>query len=70
MDVNASEDNFVVYLPHDEAVASGLGPEAGGLDAIESQAVVDLLNDELARLLKLKPRDFWKEGNFLGFINS
>jgi activating signal cointegrator complex subunit 2 len=61
-DANASDDNFVEYLPHDEAVASGLGPEAGGLDVVESQAVVDLLNDEIARLLKMKPRDFWKEG--------
>jgi activating signal cointegrator complex subunit 2 len=61
-DAYASDDNFVVYLPHDEAVASGLGPDAGGLDAVESQAVVDLLNDELAKLLKMKPRDFWKEG--------
>lgn len=49
------------YLPQDEAVASGLGADAGGLDAEESQAVVDLLNDDLSRILKLSPRDFWKE---------
>nr|CAD1822641.1 unnamed protein product [Ananas comosus var. bracteatus] len=53
--------NFVAYLPQDEAVASGLGADAGGLDAVESQAVVDLLNDELANLLAMKPRDFWRE---------
>lgn len=46
-------------------MASGLGPDAGGLDAVESQAVVDLLNDELARLLRMKLRDFWKEGTIL-----
>ncbi|VAH87924.1 unnamed protein product [Triticum turgidum subsp. durum] len=45
-------DGFVFYLPHDEAVAAGLG----GLDAQESQAVVDLLNDALASLLRAKPR--------------
>ncbi|KAJ4767420.1 Activating signal cointegrator 1 complex subunit 2 [Rhynchospora pubera] len=60
-DASASDENFVAYLPHDEAVASGLGPEAGGLDAVESQTVVDLLNDELAALLKMKPREFWKQ---------
>jgi hypothetical protein len=47
-----------VYLPHDEAVAAGLG----GLDAHESQAVVDLLNDALAALLRAKPREFWRQG--------
>ncbi|MQL95989.1 hypothetical protein Taro_028657, partial [Colocasia esculenta] len=52
---------FVSYLPQDEALASGLGVESGGLDAVESQAVVDVLNGELSRLLKLKPREFWKE---------
>ncbi|XP_072991765.1 uncharacterized protein [Typha latifolia] len=52
---------FVSYLPQDEAVASGLGAESGGLDAVESQAVVDLLNDELSNLLSLRPRDFWRE---------
>lgn len=53
--------NFVVYLPQDEAVAAGLGPE-GGSDPVESQRVVDLLNRELSRLLKLRPKDFWREG--------
>ncbi|KAJ3673977.1 hypothetical protein LUZ60_005969 [Juncus effusus] len=55
------DGNFVAYLPQDEAVASGLGPESGGLDAVEAQSVVDLLNEELKRLLVMKPRDFWKE---------
>ncbi|KAL0392113.1 UNVERIFIED_CONTAM: Activating signal cointegrator 1 complex subunit [Sesamum radiatum] len=53
--------NFVIYLPQDEAVAAGLGPEEGGLDPVEAQRVVDLLNRELSRLLKLHPRDFWRE---------
>ncbi|KAF3546143.1 hypothetical protein DY000_02008761 [Brassica cretica] len=53
--------SFVDYLPQDEAVAAGLGPEDGGLDPVESQGVVDLLNRELARLLKLSPRLFWRE---------
>lgn len=54
--------NFVKFLPHDEAVASGLAADEGGLDPVESQRVVDLLNRELSRLLKLNPREFWKEG--------
>uniref|UniRef100_A0A803N1F7 CUE domain-containing protein n=1 Tax=Chenopodium quinoa TaxID=63459 RepID=A0A803N1F7_CHEQI len=58
---NGGGGNFVNYLPQDEAVAVGLGAEEGGLDPLESQRVVDLLNRELARLLKLKPRDFWRE---------
>ncbi|KAL5559163.1 hypothetical protein UlMin_035374 [Ulmus minor] len=53
--------NFVNYLPQDEAVAAGLGAEEGGLDPVESQRVVDHLNTELSRLLKLNPRDFWRE---------
>ncbi|XP_045800205.1 activating signal cointegrator 1 complex subunit 2 isoform X1 [Trifolium pratense] len=53
--------NFVYYLPQDEAVASGFGAEDGGLDALESQKVVDLLNSQLSRLLKLKPKDFWSQ---------
>ncbi|KAJ7958250.1 Activating signal cointegrator 1 complex subunit 2 [Quillaja saponaria] len=57
----AQGGNFVNYLPQDEAVATGLGAEEGGLDALESQRVVDLLNRELSRLLKLKPREFWRE---------
>ncbi|XP_078441888.1 ubiquitin system component Cue protein [Wolffia australiana] len=51
---------FVNYLPQDEAVASGLGVEEGGLDAVESQAVVDVLNAELSRLLKMNARQFWE----------
>lgn len=58
----STSGNFVIYLPQDEAVAAGLGPEEGGLDPVESQRVVDLLNRELSRLLKLHPRDFWREG--------
>ncbi|GFP93731.1 activating signal cointegrator 1 complex subunit 2 [Phtheirospermum japonicum] len=57
----STRGNFVVYLPQDDAVAAGLGPEEGGLDPVESQRVVDLLNRELSRLLKLRPRDFWRE---------
>ncbi|CAH9077854.1 unnamed protein product [Cuscuta epithymum] len=53
--------NFVDYLPQDEAVATGLGADKGGLDPVESQRVVDLLNRELSRLLKLSPKDFWRE---------
>ncbi|ONK60012.1 uncharacterized protein A4U43_C08F13280 [Asparagus officinalis] len=53
--------SFVNYLPQDEAVASGLGADAGGLDAIESQRVVDMLNEQLSKLLKMSPRDFWRE---------
>ncbi|KAJ1385474.1 Ubiquitin system component Cue [Sesbania bispinosa] len=45
----------------DEAVAAGLGAEDGGLDPLESQRVVDLLNSELSRLLKLKPKEFWRQ---------
>ncbi|XAR48419.1 hypothetical protein NMG60_11031240 [Bertholletia excelsa] len=52
---------FVNYLPQDEAVASGLGADEGGLDPVESQRVVDHLNRELSSLLKLSPRDFWRE---------
>ncbi|MCL7037513.1 hypothetical protein MKW94_010010 [Papaver nudicaule] len=58
---SGSGGNFVIYLPQDEAVAAGLGAEHGALDPVESQRVVDLLNRELSRLLKLNPRDFWKE---------
>lgn len=59
----AASGNFVNYLPQDEAVAAGLGPNEAGSDALLSQSVVDLLNRELSRLLKLNPRDFWREGN-------
>ncbi|CAN8289309.1 unnamed protein product [Cochlearia groenlandica] len=47
--------SFVNYLLPDDVVAAGLGPEDGGLDPVESQGVVDLLNRELTRLLKLNP---------------
>ncbi|KAH1252528.1 Activating signal cointegrator 1 complex subunit 2 [Glycine max] len=53
--------NFVKYLPQDEAVAAGLGAEDGALDPLESQRVVDLLNTQLSRLLKLKPKQFWTQ---------
>ncbi|GMJ02582.1 hypothetical protein like AT1G27752 [Hibiscus trionum] len=56
-----SNGNFVNYLPQDEAVAAGLSADDGGLDPVESQRVVDLLNRELSRLLKLSPREFWKQ---------
>ncbi|XP_076937684.1 uncharacterized protein LOC143605471 [Bidens hawaiensis] len=56
-----SDGNFVNYLPQDEAVAAGLGAEDGGLDPVESQRVVDFLNRESSRLLKLNPKDFWKQ---------
>ncbi|KAJ0982117.1 hypothetical protein J5N97_010372 [Dioscorea zingiberensis] len=52
---------FINYLPQDEAVASGLGADDGGVDAEESQRVVDILNEELSLLLKMRPRDFWRE---------
>ncbi|KAK3020759.1 hypothetical protein RJ639_047887 [Escallonia herrerae] len=60
--------NFVNYLPQDEAVAAGLGADEGGLDPVESQRVVDLLNRELSRLLRLNPRDFWKEDLPIGIL--
>ncbi|KAL4566277.1 hypothetical protein LXL04_030391 [Taraxacum kok-saghyz] len=55
------DGNFISYLPQDEAVAAGLGAEEGGLDPVESQGAVDLLNRECSRLLKLNPKDFWRE---------
>ncbi|XP_004290962.1 PREDICTED: activating signal cointegrator 1 complex subunit 2 isoform X1 [Fragaria vesca subsp. vesca] len=57
----STKGNFVNYLPQDEAVAAGLGADEGGLDALESQRVVDLLNRELSRLLKLNPKEFWRQ---------
>ena len=54
--------SFLNYLPQDEAVASGLGAQEGALDPLESQRVVDIANKELSRLLKLSPREFWKQG--------
>uniref|UniRef100_A0A1J3D217 Activating signal cointegrator 1 complex subunit 2 n=1 Tax=Noccaea caerulescens TaxID=107243 RepID=A0A1J3D217_NOCCA len=66
--------SFVNYLPQDEAIAAGLGTEDGGLDPVESQGVVDLLNRELTRMLKLNPREFWREvasdGSLHGFLDS
>lgn len=59
--------NFVNYLPQDEAVAVGLGADDGGLDPVESQGVVDLLNRELTRLLKLNPREFWRQGHGVSY---
>ncbi|CAN1274423.1 Activating signal cointegrator 1 complex subunit 2, partial [Linum perenne] len=70
----AAGGRFVNYLPQDEAVATGLVAEEGGLDAVESQRVVDLLNRELSRFLKLSPREFWKEvakdESLHGFLDS
>ncbi|PPS10202.1 hypothetical protein GOBAR_AA10440 [Gossypium barbadense] len=63
-----SNGNFVNYLPQDEAVAAGLSAEEGGLDPVESQRVVDLLNRELACLLKLSPREFWKQDLQIGTL--
>ncbi|XP_074574761.1 uncharacterized protein LOC141831249 [Curcuma longa] len=66
--------DFIAYLPHDEAIACGLSADAGGLDAVESQMVVDLLNDELSRILKMRPKDFWREvarnAELLEFLDS
>ncbi|CAN4122569.1 unnamed protein product [Withania somnifera] len=53
--------SFVNYLPQDEAVAAGLGANDGALDPVESQRVVDILNRELCRLLKMNARDFWRQ---------
>ncbi|XP_023535224.1 activating signal cointegrator 1 complex subunit 2-like [Cucurbita pepo subsp. pepo] len=57
----ATGGSFVNYLPQDEAVATGLRAEEGALDPMESQRVVDLLNRELSRLLKLSAKEFWTE---------
>ncbi|XP_058225391.1 uncharacterized protein LOC131334415 isoform X1 [Rhododendron vialii] len=69
-----SGGNFVNYLPQDEAVAAGLGADEGGLDPVESQRVVDHLNGELSRLLKLSPKEFWREvakdSSLHGFLES
>lgn len=56
---------FVNYLPHDEAIAVGLRINNAGLDSVESQMAVDILNDALSWLLKLDPRGFWREGTVL-----
>ncbi|CAK9317084.1 unnamed protein product [Citrullus colocynthis] len=70
----ASGGNFVNYLPQDEAVATGLRAEEGALDPVESQRVVDLLNRELSRLLKLNAKEFWREvamdTSLLEFLDS
>ncbi|XP_073305165.1 uncharacterized protein [Primulina huaijiensis] len=58
---SSAAGRFVIYLPQDEAVAAGLRVDDGGLDPVESQHVVDLLNRELSRLLKLGPKQFWRE---------
>ena len=58
---------FVPYLPQDEAVASGFGVDDGGIDAVESQSVVDFLNSELSKLLKLNPKQFWESGEVFLF---
>ncbi|KAG6532261.1 hypothetical protein ZIOFF_006101 [Zingiber officinale] len=50
--------NFIAYLPHDEAIACSLSADADRLDAIESQMVVDLLNNKLSRIFKIRPKDF------------
>ncbi|KAG7960606.1 hypothetical protein I3843_10G132900 [Carya illinoinensis] len=44
-----------------EAVAPGLEVNKSGLDPMKSLRVVDLLNRELSRLLKLNPRHFWTQ---------
>eukprot|EP00250_Pteridium_aquilinum_P015084 c22365_g1_i1 orf=300-3116(-) len=51
--------SLIPYLPHDDAVAAGLGADQGGIDAVETQHVADILNEELGRLLKLQPLEFW-----------
>ncbi|KAH7845069.1 hypothetical protein Vadar_028364 [Vaccinium darrowii] len=70
----SGDGKFVNYLPQDEAVAAGLGADQGGLDPVESQRVVDHLNGELSRLLKLSPKDFWREvakdSSLHGFLES
>ncbi|KZV54539.1 activating signal cointegrator 1 complex subunit 2 [Dorcoceras hygrometricum] len=58
---SSATGGFVIYLPQDESVAAGLRADEGGLDPVDSQHVVDLLNRELSRLLKLGPKHFWRE---------
>jgi len=58
--MSSDKGRFVNYLPHDDAVAAGLGAEDGGLDPEETQGVADLLNQELRALLRMKPREFWR----------
>ncbi|KAE8038017.1 hypothetical protein FH972_010565 [Carpinus fangiana] len=52
----AQDGNFVNYLPQDEVVAAGLNANEGGLDPVESQRVVDLLNRELSQPLSFGVR--------------
>ena len=66
----ATGGSFVNYLPQDEAVATGLRAEEGALDPMESQRVVDLLNRELSRLLKLSAKEFWTEGIWNTFMRT
>lgn len=47
-------------MPQDDAVAAGLGADQGGIDAVETQQVADILNEELGRLLKMQPSEFWR----------
>lgn len=54
------EGSLIPYLPQDDAVAAGLGAHEGGIDAMETQQVADLLNEELGKLLKMQPLEFWK----------
>jgi hypothetical protein len=58
------EGPFPLYLPQDDAVAAGLGGREGGIDVSEAQEVVDILNQKLAALLRLDPRQFWKQGEY------
>eukprot|EP00249_Psilotum_nudum_P024031 c29066_g1_i1 orf=845-3769(-) len=54
------EGAFVPYLPQDDAMAAGLVGHEGGVDAVETQRVADLLNEELSKLLRMNPREFWR----------
>ncbi|KAM1769131.1 hypothetical protein ACFX12_047005 [Malus domestica] len=42
-----------------QSLSKQLGANEGGLDALELQKVVDVLNRKLSRLLKLNPKEFW-----------
>ncbi|KAL4356568.1 hypothetical protein AHAS_Ahas09G0099700 [Arachis hypogaea] len=57
---NHATGNFIRYLPQDVVVVAGLDLGDGGLDPLESQRIINLLNRELSRLHKLNPREFWK----------
>lgn len=60
---------FLPYLPQDDAVAAGLGVKEGGIDASEAQEVVDLLNQQLAALLRCSPAQFWKQGRYRVYLH-